>query len=133
MDLISKLKNIKPDFDKPDSYQHGFHDAIEVVLANLGNSTPVLTDTIKDCLSKGIVVQFSKFLNQNSVTLSLPTTEISLDARKLAKPDKDTITIVTVLPDDHINDEKLSKYIKLMVEALKQKSHESIPRNNTGH
>lgn len=30
--IIDKLKSIKPDYDKAESYQHGFHDAVEVMI-----------------------------------------------------------------------------------------------------
>lgn len=44
-DKIEKyLKGIKPDYEKPDNYQHGFYDAIEVVEQIV---LPMLQDSLR--------------------------------------------------------------------------------------
>jgi len=37
--IVSKLKNIKPDFDHEESYQHGFHDGVDVAIDMIESST----------------------------------------------------------------------------------------------
>jgi len=67
------LKGIKPDYEKPESYQHGFHDAVEVVENHI-----TLHKVEEKMYSRKQVIEFAKYYNGtvNSIAYQDKTSDL---------------------------------------------------------